>query len=54
MEEYENLKEMVQIEIEEAQPFYMDDASYKNYTWIKEIGSFTSRNGIIMNTLIFS
>ena len=46
MEEYENLKEMVQIEIEEKE-FRMFDGTDKNYKWIKKHYSSTSRKGII-------
>ena len=48
MEEYENLKELVQIEIE-VKEFEMDDGTDKNCTWINELISSTSRKGIIIN-----
>ena len=46
MEEYINLKEMVQIEIEKKE-FRMFDGTYKTWTWIEELYSFTNRKGII-------
>ena len=52
MEEYENLKEMVRIEIE-MDEFDMNDGDIngikKKYTWIKEHNSSNSRKGIIIN-----
>ena len=50
MEEYENLKQMVRIEIGEAEEFEMWGGSFlKNYTWVEELISHTSRKGIIIN-----
>ena len=48
MEEYENLKEMVRIEIE-VDEFVMYGGNKKEYTWIKEHNSSNSRKGIIIN-----
>ena len=48
MEEYENIKEMVHIEIEEDE-FVMWDFISKKATWVKEHYSSTTRTGIIEN-----
>ena len=44
MEEYENLKEMVQMKIEEKE-YQTVDGAYKSFVWIEEINSKTSRKG---------
>ena len=48
MEEYENIKEMVHIEIEEDE-FVMWDLISKKAAWVKEHYSSTTRTGIIKN-----
>ena len=44
MEEYENLKAMVQIEIEKKS-FEMHFVSNASFTWVKKINSATSGKG---------
>ena len=44
MEEYENLKAMVEIETEED-VFRMQDNSLSKFTWIKKLTSKNSRKG---------
>ena len=44
MEEYENLKEMVQMKMEEKD-YQMQDRSYKSFVWVEEINSKISRKG---------
>ena len=46
MEEYENLKEMVQMKIEEEKTYLMRDiGEYKSFVWIEEIYSNDNRKG---------
>lgn len=47
MEEYENMKAMIQIEIEEEnKEFQMADMSWQKFVWIKDLIPITSRKGI--------
>ena len=45
MEEYENLKEMVQMKLEEEREYLMFGSGYRSFVWIEEINSKTSRKG---------
>ena len=45
IEEYENLKQMVQMKIEEQNEYLMKTNQYKTFVWIEEIYSNNSRKG---------
>ena len=49
MEEFENLKEMVQLEIVEKEFQMFDYYTFQNCKWIKKLISSTNRKGIIIN-----